>query len=74
MDEPTSALDKDAAAKVERLTGELTGRGLAVVLVTHNLEQAARVAEGAFLLLDGRIVASGTPEEIAGAWPEQVTG
>jgi putative ABC transport system ATP-binding protein len=73
MDEPTSALDQDAAARVERLIADLTGRGLTVVLVTHNLAQAERVAQDALLLADGRIASSGTPAEIAGAWPEQVS-
>jgi UDP-glucose/iron transport system ATP-binding protein len=73
MDEPTSALDKDAAARIESLLHDLTAGGLAIVLVTHNLEQAARVAEWALLLVEGRVVADGTPQEIEGAWPQEVS-
>ncbi len=70
MDEPTSALDKDAARKIEELIGRLVDERLTIVLVTHNLEQARRVASDAILLVDGRVTASGSPDDIAVAWPE----
>lgn len=71
MDEPTSALDKDAARKIEELIGRLASEKLTIVLVTHNLEQARRVASDAILLVDGRVTASGSPDDIAAAWPEE---
>ena len=71
MDEPTSALDQDAARKIEELIGRLVQERLTIVLVTHNLEQARRVASDAILLVDGRVTAAGSPEEIAAAWPEE---
>lgn len=73
MDEPTSALDKDAAARVESLIASLAEHGLTIVLVTHNLSQAQRVAHAAALLVDGTVAASGTPSEIEAAWPAEVT-
>jgi ABC-type phosphate transport system ATPase subunit len=73
MDEPTSALDKDAAARVESLTASLAEHGLTIVLVTHNLSQAQRVADAALLLVDGAVVATGTPSEIEAAWSTEVT-
>lgn len=73
MDEPTSALDKDAAARVESLTRSLAERGLTIVLVTHNLEQARRVADTALLLVDGRRAAEGSPEEMESAWASEVS-
>jgi ABC-type multidrug transport system fused ATPase/permease subunit len=69
MDEPTSALDRDAAARIERLISSLVTRDLTVVLVTHNLAQAQRVATRGLLLVDGRVRATGTIEEIERAWP-----
>ena len=44
MDEPTSALDPLSTMKVEDLIGELK-RTVTIVLVTHNLQQAARCAD-----------------------------
>jgi ABC-type multidrug transport system fused ATPase/permease subunit len=69
MDEPTSALDKDAAARVESLIGSLARSGLAIALVTHNLAQAARVAETGILLVDGKVAATGPVSELEAAWP-----
>jgi ABC-type iron transport system FetAB ATPase subunit len=45
LDEPTAALDREAAASVEALVRALAGRGLAVLLVTHDEAQADRVAD-----------------------------
>jgi len=56
MDEPCSALDPIATAKVEHLITGLAGQ-VTVVLVTHNMFQAARVSHNAavFLLGDDRV-------------------
>src|SRR5918996_2427962 len=71
MDEPTSALDRDAAARIEQLVMSLNERGLTVVLVTHNLDQALRLAHHAILVVDGPVAATGTPREVTGAWPRE---
>lgn len=68
LDEPTSALDFRAAARIESLLGGLTDRGLSLVLVTHNLEQAKRVATRAVLLVEGKVIADGTPVDVADSW------
>jgi UDP-glucose/iron transport system ATP-binding protein len=69
MDEPTSALDRDATARIEFLLGSLLERKLTIVLVTHNLAQARRVAGRGILLMDGGIVAEGDLDRIEAAWP-----
>ncbi|MPZ92123.1 MAG: ATP-binding cassette domain-containing protein [Actinobacteria bacterium] len=71
MDEPSSALDRDAAARIEQLVTSLNEGGLTVVLVTHNLDQALRLAHHAILVVDGRVAATGTPREVTGAWPRE---
>jgi len=71
MDEPTSALDKDASARVESLIRSLGERGLTVIVVTHDLGEAKRVASEAVLVVDGRVAATGSPEEIEDSWPEE---
>jgi phosphate transport system ATP-binding protein len=55
MDEPCSALDPIATAKVEELVAELK-ESVTVVLVTHNMQQAARVADMTAFLLLGSLV------------------
>jgi phosphate transport system ATP-binding protein len=55
MDEPCSALDPVATLKIEELIAELKRR-YTIVLVTHNMQQAARVADSTAFLLDGELV------------------
>ena len=56
MDEPTSALDPERRTTIERLARGFAGRGLAVVWVTHDLDQARRLGDEVRVLLSGRIV------------------
>ena len=53
MDEPCSALDPIATLKIEELIHELKKR-YTIVIVTHNMQQAARVADTTAFMLDGR--------------------
>ncbi len=55
MDEPCSALDPIATLRVEELIDELKSR-YTIVIVTHNMQQAARVADSTVFMLDGGVV------------------
>ncbi len=55
LDEPTSALDPAATQRIEELLYDLR-QSLTIVLVTHNLHQAARVSDQTAVLLDGHLV------------------
>jgi phosphate transport system ATP-binding protein len=55
MDEPCSALDPIATLRVEELIAELKDR-YTIVIVTHNMQQAARVANSTVFMLDGLVV------------------
>ena len=63
MDEPCSALDPIATAKVEELIDELRGR-YAIVIVTHNMQQAARVSQRTAFFHLGVLVEYGDTSEI----------
>jgi phosphate transport system ATP-binding protein len=63
MDEPCSALDPVATLKIEELIGELKKR-VTIVIVTHNMQQAARVADTTVFMLDGRLVEVGPTEKL----------
>ena len=64
-DEPTTALDVLAQAKILDLLDELRQKlGMAVVFVTHDLGAAARLADRIVVMHDGKIVETGTAEEI----------
>ena len=58
MDEPTSALDPIATAKLEELIGELK-RTYTIVIVTHNMQQAARISDYTAFMLLGELVEYG---------------
>jgi phosphate transport system ATP-binding protein len=55
MDEPTSALDPISTAKVEELMTELR-KNVTVVIVTHNMQQAARISDRTAFFLMGELV------------------
>ncbi|HWF53547.1 MAG TPA: phosphate ABC transporter ATP-binding protein PstB [Solirubrobacteraceae bacterium] len=63
MDEPCSALDPVATLKVEELIDELKER-YTIVIVTHNMQQAARVADSTVFMLDGLVVEHGPTTEM----------
>ncbi len=63
MDEPCSALDPVATLKIEELIDELKTR-VTIVIVTHNMQQAARVADRTAFMLDGKLVEVGPTQEI----------
>jgi phosphate transport system ATP-binding protein len=63
MDEPCSALDPVATLKIEELIAELKNR-VTIVIVTHNMQQAARVADRTAFMLDGKLVEVGPTQEI----------
>lgn len=63
MDEPTSALDPRATARIEDLIGELRGQ-YTIIIVTHNMQQAARVSDYTAFLYEGSLVEFGTTNQI----------
>ena len=63
MDEPASALDPISTLKIEELVEELKLR-VTIAIVTHNMQQAARVADQTAFMLDGELVEVGPTEKI----------
>jgi putative ABC transport system ATP-binding protein len=67
LDEPTSALDPAATRHVEETMLKLRGElGLTLLWVTHQPEQARRIADRIYLLVDGQIKDEGVPEHLFG--------
>jgi phosphate transport system ATP-binding protein len=63
MDEPCSALDPVATLKIEELIGELKDR-VTIAIVTHNMQQAARVADTTAFMLSGELVEVGPTDKM----------
>lgn len=64
LDEPTTGLDPHSRSEVWRAVVELARGGTTVLLTTQYLEEADRLADRVAVLNGGRIVASGTPDEL----------
>jgi phosphate transport system ATP-binding protein len=63
MDEPASALDPRSTSKIEDLIGELRS-DYTIVIVTHNMQQAARVSDSTAFFYEGRLVEVGPTKEL----------
>lgn len=64
LDEPSSGLDNAEGDQVGDLLAELAGLGMAILLVEHDMELVMRICSKIFVLDFGRMIASGTPEEV----------
>ena len=64
LDEPTASLDIRHEMTIVRLLRESADRGMTVVLITHNLNLAARFADRLLLLDVGKVAAEGSVEEV----------
>ena len=64
LDEPTSALDPELVGEVEKSIASAAKSGQTMVLVSHDMSFVAQVADKVLFLDKGRIIESGTPEEI----------
>jgi phosphate transport system ATP-binding protein len=73
MDEPCSALDPHSTMRIEELIVGLKAR-FTVILVTHNLQQAARIADRTAFMLDGELVEVGPTGRIFSAPNDARTG
>lgn len=73
-DEPTSGLDPITSRMVDDLIGETRERfNVTSVVISHDMASTFRIAHRAFLLIQGELVASGTPDQLADASRNQVS-
>ncbi len=70
LDEPTAGVDPEGRLSVRRVITELRDRGACVLLTTHELPEAERVADDVVIIARGRAVARGTVAELAAAGGE----
>ena len=64
LDEPTRGLDYPSKDRLIQVLRELAADGHAIVLATHDVELAARVADRAVVLADGQIIADGAARQV----------
>lgn len=63
LDEPTSALDPIATGKIEQLVAELKSQ-FTIAIVTHNMQQAARVSDFTAFMYLGELIEFGVTEQL----------
>jgi ABC-2 type transport system ATP-binding protein len=67
LDEPTAGLDVASRVELHALMHELRQAGTTILLATHDMAEAEKMADRVAILLEGRIVATGTPRELTAA-------
>jgi ABC-2 type transport system ATP-binding protein len=67
LDEPTAGVDPEGRLAIREVIAELRARGVCVVLTTHELPEAEKLADDVVILAEGRAVARGTVAELAAA-------
>ena len=65
LDEPTAGVDPEGRLEIRAVVTGLRDRGVAVLLTTHELDEAERLADRVIIMHRGRAVASGTPAELS---------
>ncbi len=70
LDEPTAGLDVPARAELHAIMDELRSAGTTILLATHDMAEAEKMADRVAILLKGRIVATGTPRELTASGSE----
>ncbi len=64
LDEPTAGLDVGSRVELHKIMEELKNSGTTILLATHDMAEAEKTTDRVAILLNGRIVATGTPKEI----------
>jgi ABC-2 type transport system ATP-binding protein len=73
LDEPTAEMDIEGRAATWELVSELKGRGTTVVLTTHQLDEAERIADRVGIMRAGKLATVGTPAELAASGGRTLT-
>jgi ABC-2 type transport system ATP-binding protein len=67
LDEPTAGLDVQSRVELHELIGEMRRAGTTVILATHDMAEAEKLADRAAILLRGKIAAMGSPRQLTAA-------
>jgi len=65
LDEPFSGIDPVTVLDIQKIVRDLQRRGIGVLVTDHNVRETLRVTDRAYIIHNGRIFRSGTPEALA---------
>ena len=64
LDEPLASIDPIAITEIKELIIQLKSHGLGVLITDHNVRDTLNIVDRAYIMHDGMIIKSGTPEEV----------
>jgi len=65
LDEPFSGIDPLTVIDIQKIIAELSGAGIGVLITDHNVQETLAVTNRAYIISEGKILATGTPAEIS---------
>ena len=65
LDEPFAGIDPIAVADIQKIISHLSDRGIGVLITDHNVRETLRITDRAYIVTDGSIFRSGTPDSLA---------
>jgi lipopolysaccharide export system ATP-binding protein len=64
LDEPFAGVDPISVIDIQKIIRQLTDRGIGVLITDHNVRETLGICDRAYILSDGELIASGTPETV----------
>ncbi len=65
LDEPFAGIDPIAVGDIQRIIQHLKNRGIGILITDHSVRETLKITDRAYIMNDGKILCSGTPEELA---------
>lgn len=65
LDEPFAGVDPIAVEEIQSIVSKLKQRGIGILITDHNVQETLSITDRAYLLAEGKIMVTGTPEEIS---------
>ncbi len=65
LDEPFAGIDPLAVADIKKIIGHLKNRGIGILISDHNVRETLEACDKAFIMADGEVIESGSPDKIA---------
>jgi lipopolysaccharide export system ATP-binding protein len=65
LDEPFAGIDPIAVIDIQKIIAHLRDRGIGILITDHNVRETLKITDRAYILRDGNVFRSGTPQELA---------
>ena len=65
LDEPFAGIDPIAVSDIQSIVEQLKNKGIGVLITDHNVRETLNITDRAYIISEGKIIASGLPNEVA---------